>query len=116
MTQITLYHNPRCSKSRQALALLQEQGLEPTLRLYLDVAPSISELEHLLTLLNTSPRELIRDNEALYQELGLDQPLSDAELLRQLAAHPSLLQRPIAISGQRAVIARPPELVLEILS
>jgi arsenate reductase len=115
--QITLYHNPRCSKSRQALALLQERDIEPTLRLYLEAPPSAAELKQLLAQLGTSARALLRDGEAVYKELDLDRPLSDAELLRQIAAHPILLQRPIAVSDDgRAVIGRPPELVLDLLS
>jgi arsenate reductase len=115
MTQITLYHNPRCSKSRQALALLQERDIEPAIRLYLEQPLSVEELQHLLTLLGTPVRALLRDGEALYQELGLDRSLSDTELLRQLAAHPILLQRPIAVCEGRAVIGRPPELIVELL-
>src|SRR5690606_5117757 len=117
MTQITLYHNPRCSKSRQALALLQELGIEPSLRLYLQDPPDEKELRQLLKQLDAKPRDIMRDNETLYRELGLGEAgVSDAELLRQLAANPSLLQRPIAVSPSRAVVARPPELVLDLLS
>jgi arsenate reductase len=115
MTQITLYHNPRCSKSRQALALLQERDIEPTLRLYLDDAPTVAELTQLLAQLDAPVRALLRDGEAVYQELDLDRPLSDTELLRHIAAHPILLQRPIAVRDGRAIIGRPPELILELL-
>ncbi|MDR0779634.1 MAG: arsenate reductase (glutaredoxin) [Pseudomonadales bacterium] len=116
MTSLTLYHNPRCSKSRQALALLRERDLEPKLRLYLEQPPNTEELQQLLALLDATPRALLREGEALYRELGLDRALPDAELLRYLAAHPSLLQRPIAVSAERAVIGRPPERILELLS
>jgi arsenate reductase (glutaredoxin) len=117
MTQITLYHNPRCSKSRQALALLQEIGVEPTIRLYLQDHPTKEELKTLLAQLGTPVRALLRDGETIYKELDLGRPeLSDDELLQHVVQNPILLQRPIAVSDKRAVIARPPELVLELLA
>lgn len=116
MTAITLYHNPRCSKSREALALLQQHGIEPTLRLYLDTPLTVTELRALLPALALSPRDLLRSSETAYKERGLADPtLADSVLLEAMVAEPRLLQRPIAVSGQRAVLGRPPEAVLELL-
>ncbi|MFT5721920.1 MAG: arsenate reductase [Motiliproteus sp.] len=116
MSTITLYHNPRCSKSRQALLLLQEQGQEPDIRLYLDSPPSHEELSRLLSQLGMTPRQLLRRGEQEYkdQDLGNGE-LSDAALIAALVQFPRLLERPIAIRGDRAVIGRPPENVLELL-
>ncbi|MGK2942685.1 MAG: arsenate reductase (glutaredoxin) [Immundisolibacter sp.] len=113
---IRLYHNPRCSKSREALALLRERGVEPQIVEYLKEAPTTAELERLLKQLDLEPRQLMRRGEAVYKELDLDQPaLSRAALIDALATHPILIERPIAISGERAVIGRPPQKVLELL-
>ena len=116
MTQITLYHNPRCTKSRAALALLEERGLNPELRLYLEQPPTVEELQQLLQLLQLEARDLLRSNEALSKERSLDDPAVPAiTLLQAMCEHPRLLQRPIAVSDQRAVLGRPPERVLELL-
>lgn len=116
MTSPTLFHNPQCSKSRQALALLRERGIEPNLVLYLDTPPSAAELDLLLRQLNLSPRELMRRDEPAYRALGLDDPALDrVALIEVLAAHPRLIQRPILVAGGRAAIGRPPEAILEIL-
>jgi arsenate reductase len=116
MTQITLYHNPRCSKSREALAILQAKGIEPELRLYLESVPTIAELKAVLAKLGIGARDLLRTGEAAYKAGNLADPdLSDAQLLAAMVAEPKLIQRPIAIAGKRAVIGRPPETVLELL-
>ncbi len=116
MSKITIYHNPRCSKSRQSLQLLQEQGIEPTIVEYLQTPPSKSKLQALLTLLDMEPRELMRTNEAEYKENHLaDTTLSKAQLIDAMIAHPKLIQRPIIVNGDKAVIGRPPENILEIL-
>lgn len=116
MTSPTLFHNPRCSKSRQALALLRERGIEPDLVLYLDTPPTAAEIDRLLQRLNLAPRELMRRDEPEYRALGLDDPALDrAALIGALAAHPRLIQRPILVNGERAAIGRPPEAILEIL-
>lgn len=113
---LVLYHNPRCSKSRQALALLKEQGLDPEIRLYLEDPPDEADLKRLLKLLHVTPREMMRTKEPLFASLGLDDAdVTDAELVAAMAAHPSLIERPILISGKRAAIGRPPERILEIL-
>jgi len=110
------YHNPRCSKSRQALALLREHGLEPVIVPYLDTPPDAAALRELLGLLGLPARALLRTGEEVYGALGLADPdLDDAALIAALAAHPRLLERPIFVHRQRAVIGRPPQRVLELL-
>lgn len=113
----TYYHNNRCSKSRDALALLRERGIEPQVVAYLEQPPSAEELAGLLKLLGfADARQLMRKSEAEYKELGLDDAaLPQDKLLAALAAHPRLIERPVFVNGQRAVIGRPPERVLEIL-
>lgn len=110
-----LYHNPRCSKSRQALALLEEHGVEPEVVRYLDAPPSADDVRDLLKRLGVAPAELLRRKEAPYTELGLGPASSADEVAEAIAAHPVLLERPVLVVGQRAVIARPPERVLELL-
>lgn len=113
---VTIYHNPRCSKSRQALQLLRERGVEPTVVPYLEKPPGATELRKILGLLKKKPREIIRKNEDPYKNLGLENPrVSDATLIKAMAKHPILIQRPIVVSGAKAVIARPPETLLDIL-
>ncbi|MCF6754653.1 arsenate reductase (glutaredoxin) [Stutzerimonas stutzeri] len=116
MTELTLYHNPRCSKSRGALELLEARGLEPHIVRYLETPPSAAELQALLAKLGLSARQLLRSGEEEYQSLGLADPnLSDAQLIEAMVAHPRLIERPILIAGDKAVVGRPPERVLEIL-
>jgi arsenate reductase len=113
---IIIYHNPRCSKSRQTLQLLTERGVEAEVINYLDTPPSHAELERILQLLGLQPRELMRHKEAEYAALGLDDPaLSRDALIAAMVQHPRLIERPIVIRGKQAVIGRPPEKVLEIL-
>ena len=113
---LVIYHNPRCSKSRQTLALLRERGLEPRIVPYLDTPPSETRLSEILDMLGISPRELMREKEASYRELGLADPaLTRADLIAAMAAHPILIERPVVVAGARAAIGRPPEAVLEIL-
>lgn len=116
MTRIRLYHNPRCSKSRQALALLQERGIEPEIVRYLETPPDEAELDGIFTALRLDPPAALRFGEARAKELGLtkDDQRSRAEWLRLLAANPVLLERPIAVSGRTARLGRPPEAVLEL--
>ena len=111
---VTIYHNPRCNKSRQTLALLEERGIKPRIVEYLKTPPDAAELKRLLKLLGLSPRELLRKKEAA--EAGLDEPsLSDAELIAGMAKNPIVIERPIVVSGERAALGRPPEAVLKIL-
>jgi arsenate reductase len=112
---VTIWHNPRCSKSRAALALLAELGVEPAVVRYLEAAPGRPELEDVLRRLGTDdPRAITRTGEPLYRELGLAGAERDA-LLDALAAHPQLIERPIVLAGDRAVVARPPEHVRDLL-
>lgn len=113
---LQIYHNPRCSKSREALALLTERGLQPEVIEYLKTPPGLSELQALQQRLGLTAREMLRSGEDDYAQLGLaDAGLSEQALLEAIVQHPRLLQRPIVVNGQRAVIARPPELALTIL-
>jgi arsenate reductase len=117
MTDLTLYHNPRCSKSRGALELLEARGLTPQVVRYLETPPSAAELRELLSKLGIGARALLRSGEDEYKELGLaDTSLSDEQLIAAMAAHPKLIERPILVAGKRAVIGRPPEKVLELLA
>lgn len=116
MTDLTLYHNPRCSKSRGALELLEARGLQPNVRRYLETPPSAAELKELLGKLGISARQLLRTGEEEYQTLGLAAPaLSENQLIEAMVANPRLIERPILINGDKAVIGRPPEKILEIL-
>jgi len=113
---VTIYHNPRCTKSRETLALLKEHGIEPRIIEYLQATPSALELKSIVKKLGLKPRDIIRDTEARYAELGLkDRKLSDDELLALIETNPILLQRPIVVNGNKAAIGRPPENVLAIL-
>lgn len=117
MTQATLYHNPRCSKSRGALELLSERGITPTILRYLETPPDAAALRELLGKLGIGARELLRKGEDEYRELNLaDASLSEEALIEAMVSHPKLIERPILIVGDRAVIGRPPERVLELLS
>jgi len=116
MADFTIYHNPRCSKSRQTLALLEERGVSPEIVLYLETPPSEAGLRGLLDKLGLSARELMRKGEDVYKEKGLgDASLSDDQLIAAMLAHPKLIERPIVVSGERAVLGRPPENVLDLL-
>jgi len=116
MSEVTIYHNPRCSKSRQTLALLEENGITPEVRKYLDDAPSVEELKLILSQLGISARELLRTKEAEYKEHGLNNSsLSDEQILKVMTEVPKLIERPIVIKGDQARIGRPPESVLEII-
>ena len=113
MSQI--YFNPACSKCRSALALLDERGIDPEVVRYLDVAPTPTDLERLMHLLGIEdPRSMLRTGETVYKELQLD-GATRAELLDAASAHPILLERPIFVRGDKAVIGRPPERVLELI-
>lgn len=117
MTEPTrIFHNPRCSKSRQTLALLEEKGIQPEIIRYLETPPTEAELNTLLGLLGLEPRQLMRTKEDLYKELNLANPeLSHDDLVRAMVANPKLIERPIVVHGGKAVLGRPPENVLELL-
>lgn len=111
-----LLHNPRCSKSRGALELLRERGIEPDVLLYLEQPPSVAELRELVRRLGLPARALLRTGEPEYAELGLADPsLDDEALIAAMHEHPRLIERPVFVHGDRAVIGRPPERVLELL-
>lgn len=113
---ITIWHNPRCSKSRQTLALIEQGGAEVTIRRYLEGAPTESEINAARSALGlTSLRDMLRTGEKTYKELGLDRDTPEAELLTAMAQNPILIERPIVFRGKRAVIGRPPEAVRELL-
>lgn len=113
---ITIYHNPYCSKSRQTLALLEEKGIKPIIREYLQDVPSTVEITNILTMLCMSPRDLMRKKEKEYKENGFDDiSLSDDDLIKGMINNPKLIERPIVIANAKAAIGRPPEAVLEIL-
>ena len=117
MSEATIYHNPRCSKSRRTLALLQEHGVTPVVVEYLDTPPTLDELRDVVAKLGAAPLDIIRTGEARFKELGLsrnDERSADG-WLALVVANPVLLERPIVVSGARAAIGRPPERVLDIL-
>ena len=113
---ITIWHNPRCSKSRQTLALLEEKGINPNVVLYLESPPTKAEIDEVLKLLGVEPRDFMRKGEEAYSaknlgDLGLDRD----QLIAAMAKDPILIERPVVIKGKKAAIGRPPESVLEIL-
>lgn len=116
MTDIQIYHNPRCSKSRQTLALLEENGVTPEVILYLENTPDAATLNELLTKLGISARELLRKGEQDYKDNNLkDTSLSDDALIAAMTQYPKLIERPIVVKGDRAVLGRPPENVLALI-
>jgi arsenate reductase len=113
---VTILHNPRCSKSRQALQLLKNRGIELGIVEYLKTPPDTAELSRILDLLDLAPRDLMRRKEPVYKELGLDDPaLGRADLIAAMTENPILIERPIVLAGGKAALGRPPENVLAIL-
>jgi len=116
MSHIKIYHNPKCSNSRNALALIRKHGHEPDVILYLDTPPTRQELQTIIQATGGSARALMRSKEAIYSELGLDNPSqSEDALVEAILSHPILMNRPIVITTKGTRLCRPPELVLEIL-
>lgn len=113
MTEI--WHNPRCSKSRQTLALLEERGITPVVRLYLDDAPDATTLREVAQKLGKTAVEMMRVKEALFKELGLSKSSSDETLFKAMAENPKLIERPVVLHNGKAAMGRPPEAVLDIL-
>jgi arsenate reductase len=112
----TIYHNPKCSKSRQTLELIKEKNIAPTIIEYLKTPPTAEELKEILGQLGIAPRDLMRKKEDEYAELKLDDPsLSDDDLIAAMVKHPILIERPIVLANGKAALGRPPEQVLEIL-
>ena len=116
MADVTIWHNPRCSKSRQTLQLLEARGIQPIIVRYLEQPPSQRVLSEVLSLLGLAPRQLMRRKEALYRELGLDSAdLGDEQLIAAMVANPKLIERPVVLANGKAALGRPPEDVLAIL-
>lgn len=116
MTELVFYHNPRCSKSRSALQLLESRGVQPSIVLYLETPPTAGELSALLVKLGISARQLLRTGEDAYKNLKLADPgLSEDALVQAMVSQPKLIERPILVVGDRAIVGRPPELVLDLL-
>jgi arsenate reductase len=113
MTEI--WHNPRCSKSRQTLALLEERGITPVVRLYLDDAPDATTLREVAQKLGKTAVEMMRVKESLFKELGLSKSSSDETLFKAMAENPKLIERPVVLHNGKAAMGRPPEAVLDIL-
>lgn len=117
MAEYIIYHNPRCSKSRETLALLQENGIEPEVVEYLNTPPTVERLAEIVEMLGLeSAHQLIRDKESIYKELDLDELMQDEELLPLMNEYPKLIERPIVIKGNKAVLGRPPENVLDLIN
>ena len=110
-----IYHNPRCSKSRQTLVLLKENGVEPDVVLYLDNIITVGELRGLLVKLGISPMQLVRKGEAVWKEKYKGKELSDDQVIEAMIANPKLIERPIVVKDQSAVLGRPPENILELI-
>ncbi len=116
METIKIWHNPRCSKSRDSFKLLEEKGIDAEVVKYLENVPTKEELTELLKMLDMSARELMRTKEAIYKELNLKDENSEEALIEAMVANPKLIERPIVIRGNRAVIGRPIEKVVELIS
>jgi len=112
---VKIWHNPRCSKSRQTLAILEEKGLSPEVKLYLEDAPTLDEIKNAVSLLDLQPRDMMRTGEAEYKEQGLADVSGDDALIEAMHNTPKLIERPIVFSDGKARVGRPPESVLEIL-
>ena len=114
MKEAVIYHNPRCSKSRETLALLQQHGIQPQVIEYLKTPPSVAQLQRILTLMGKSPRDILRSKEA--QAAGIDATtLTDSQLIEKMVAVPEVIERPIVVFGETATLGRPPENVLKII-
>ena len=116
MSAFTIYHNPRCSKSRNTLALLEENGVNPKVVLYLETPPSGGEIKGLLKKLGMKASELVRRGEDDYKASGLDRDASDAKVVAAMVKYPKLIERPIVVRGSKAVVGRPPENVLTLIN
>jgi len=115
MAHITIWHNPRCSKSRAAVTLLEEKGIDADIVKYLDEELTAARLKELLSMLGLEPRELMRTKEAVYRELDLKNEHDPDKLIEAMVAHPKLIERPIVIVGKKAVVGRPIEKIVDLL-
>jgi arsenate reductase len=116
MSAFTIYHNPRCSKSRNTLALLEENGVSPKVVLYLETPPSAGEIKGLLKKLGIKGSELVRRGEDDYKASGLDRDANDEKVVAAMVKYPKLIERPIVVRGSKAVVGRPPENVLVLIN
>jgi len=110
-----IYHNPRCRKSRETLAILEEKGINPEIILYLEDVPSQKELKQIIGLLKIKPAELLRKTESAYKEFIKGKDLTEQQLIKLMVEYPKLIERPIVIKNKKAIIGRPPEKVLELI-
>ena len=115
MTDITIWHNPRCSKSRNTLALLEANGITPQVVRYLETPPTSAALKSVIAQLDMRPFDLLRRGEAVCKELGLSKTTPDSEIIAAMVEHPILIERPVVIAGGRAILGRPPENALAVL-
>lgn len=115
MTDITIWHNPRCSKSRNTLALLEAKGMTPQVVRYLETPPTAADLTRVIKQLDLRAFDLLRRGEAICKELGLSETTPDSEVIAAMVEHPILIERPVVIAGDRAVLGRPPENALALL-
>jgi len=115
MSDITIYHNPKCSKSRAALAILETRGIQPNVIEYLKTPPSTETLRAIVAKLGVAPEQIVRKGEQVYKEVLAGKALTDTEWIEAMAAHPILIERPIVVRGERAVVGRPPENVERLL-
>ena len=117
MNNFTIYHNPRCSKSRQTLSIIKEKGINPNIILYLERPPSIEALSKIINLLKIKPRDLLRKSEEEYKSLNLkNRDIDDSKIISYMSKHPKLIERPIVLSDDQAIIGRPPENVLILIN
>ena len=116
MSKVTIWHNPRCSKSRNAATLLEEQGVDAEVVKYLETPPSKDEIKEVLKMLGISARELMRTKEAIYKELGLKDVEDEEKLIEAMVEHPKLIERPIVIKDGKAAIGRPIEKIVDLLN
>ena len=116
MAEITIWHNPRCSKSREALKILEENNSEPEVVKYLESNPSKEEIKNILKMLGLSARELMRTKESIYKELNLKDENNEDALIEAMVKHPKLIERPVIIKGDKAIIGRPTSIVADFIS
>jgi len=116
MKEVTIWHNPRCSKSREALSILEQKECTHTVIKYLEETPTKTQIKKILTMLKVTPREMMRTKETLYKELELQNEHNDEKLIDAMHSHPKLMQRPIIVRGDKALIARPPSLLEDFLN
>ena len=116
MSKVKIWHNPRCSKSREAMSILDESGLESEVVKYLDVKPSADEIREVLKMLDLTPRELMRTKESIYKELNLKDEIDEDRLIEAMEANPKLIERPILIKGSKAIIGRPTSIIADFLN